>query len=181
MDNEKLQAWLLKAWNVKERIVFGLVVCVLAFRAYQLMPHKVNLLTREIPLATPGAIPFTELPQVNQPMQAPPRDSWNELYKRGSKRTNMFMEGRGGSGGGGGEEGAETSLILHTMQSSPRGPMAQLSVEGGQKQYVREGDVFQSDYTVVKIDLKNGIVEVLDSATKKTIKLKLADPKKKTE
>ena len=49
--------------------------------------------------------------------------------------------------------------------------MAILSKDGGPKQYVREGGVFESEYTVKKIDADAGVVDVYDSATKKTHKL----------
>lgn len=169
MDNEKLVAWLTKAWNVKERIVFGLMVCVLGFRVYQLLVEPPE--PPEPPPPPPIEYPYG----VPEPPPKTPAVDTSEsalLYAK----PDMFTQRKADEGGGIDETGKpkETDLVLHSIQAM--GPMAQLSMgEDGSKRFVREGDVFESDYTVREIDPDKGEVKVYHSETKKTYTLTIEE------
>ncbi|MCD6288270.1 MAG: hypothetical protein J7M12_04060 [Candidatus Hydrogenedentes bacterium] len=166
MDNEKLIAWLQRVWNVKERIVFGLMVCVLVFRVYQILTGNVVAQpVAETPLQ-PIPIPGIEPPKPTPPMVQPPIEEWAVI----TRKPDMFTEASAGSATAD-KSGPTQPVVLYSIQKTPRGTMAQVAKVGGPKQYVRQGDVFESEYTVKKIDAAAGTVEVYDSSTKKTYKL----------
>ena len=64
MDNEKLIEWLKRLYGVKERLVFGLVACILAFRVYQILVVK----PPEEDLGKPGQL--IEIPGI-EPVPGP--------------------------------------------------------------------------------------------------------------
>jgi len=175
MDKEKLLEWLKRLSGIKERLVFGLVVCVLAFRVYQIL-YGGSGEPVEPQKASPRPIPGIEElpPKVLRP--PPPIVEWRPLHRKPT----MFEDpGRGSSGGGGDvEEDRMKEFTLDSIQISGGTPMAFIRKKGGGAYFVRVGEVFESDFTVTAIDVGKKTVDVRDSETKKTTTLSVKEKKK---
>jgi len=170
MDKEKFLAWLKQLYSIKERLIFGLVACVLAFRVYQILsggelappaPEFQSLEPMEIDIAKEPA------PTVVKPEGV--FEQWQPLYAK----PDMFTprERTVGSGGEGAEEERIRDFTLDSIQKSGDKLLAFIRGKGGRTYFVREGQTFESDFRVVKIDDGKKTVDVYDSETKKTFTL----------
>lgn len=170
MDKEKLIEWLKRLYGVKERLVFGLVACVLAFRVYQILDVKPP------PPEGSGLGPPINIPGI-EPVPAPiltPRPTiaeWMDLYRKPT----MFEERADKPKGD--DEGTPDRMqdfVLDSIQMSAGRPMAFIrSKKGGKRYFAPEGETFESDFTVVKIDAEKKTVDVRDSETGKIITLSI--------
>jgi len=175
MDNEKLIEWLKRLYGVKERLVFGLVACILAFRVYQILvvkPPDDDPGRPESPIEIPGMKPV-QLSAVKPVAQF---SEWMDLYRKPT----MFEERIADSIGEEGPPDRMQDFVLDSIQTSGGSPMAFIrSKKGGRKYFVREGETFESDFTVVKIDEGQKAVDVRDSETKETVTLSIKEKEKK--
>ena len=175
MDNEKLIEWLKRLYGVKERLVFGLVACILAFRVYQILvvkPPEEDPGILEPPIEIPG---IAAVPAATRTPIAPFTE-WADLYRKPT----MFEERTPDSTGDDGQTDRMQDFVLDSIQTSGGSPMAFIrSKTGGRKYFAREGETFESDFTVVKIDDGKKTVDVRDSETKKTVTLSIKEKEKK--
>lgn len=171
MDNEKLLEWLKRLYGVKERLVFGLIACVLAFRVYQILV---------VPPPQPpddglgAAIEITGLEPVTPAPRKPeiPITEWVGLYRKPT----MFEERKVEAGSN--KEGPPNRMkdfVLDSIQMSGGSPMAFIRKKGGRTIFAKENDTFESDFTVVKIDVTNNTIDVRDSETKETVTLSIKE------
>ena len=173
MDNEKLLEWLKRLYGVKERLVFGLVACILAFRVYQILVVKPPEDDPDGP-GEPIAIPGIEA--VKPPPRKPvaPFTEWVDLYRKPT----MFEERVADSTGDEGPPDRMKDFVLDSIQMAGGSPMA--FIRSNKKSYfVPEGEIFESDFTVMKIDVGKKTVDVRDSETKKTVTLSIKEKEKK--
>jgi len=174
MDNEKLVEWLKRLYSVKERVIFGLVALVLAFRVYQIMTGQIGTPPAdEEPVGPRMPIPNIELPQRQPQPPVPPLEPYKVLYTQ----PHMFEERRPDEGTGPGDESGETAdFQLNSIQKTAQGPMAIIyNKKGGRKSFVRKGQSFESDFTVTDINVEKKTVTVFNSATKKTFTLSVEE------
>lgn len=174
MDNEKLLEWLKRLYGVKERLIFGLVVCVLAFRVYQILVVP-NTTSAPPPPPPPMDIPGTDPPPPPVQKPVPPITEWVDLYRKPT----MFEEQTAQSKGEQGPTDRVQDFVLDSIQKSGGSPLAFIrSKKGGRKYFVRTGETFESDFTVVRIDADKMTVDVRNSETKKTVTLSVEEKKK---
>ena len=171
MDNEKLLEWLKRLYGVKERLVFGLIACVLAFRVYQI------LVVSQVPITPPVPPKPIEISNLG-PVTTPPRplDEPISGYVVLYRKPTMFEERKKTDSVD--KDGAPNRMqdfVLDSIQTSGGSPMAFIRKKGGRTIFAKENDTFESDFTVVKIDVVNKTIVVRDSETKKEVTLSIKE------
>jgi len=174
MDKEKLLEWVKRLWGVKERLVFGAVACVLAFRVYQIL--TANPLNGgddgELP-KPPQEIPY-KLPERKRVRPTPPPVEEFAIIWR---TPDMFTERGRDEKKSNGEEDKLSGFTLDSIQKSGNTFIAVLKREDGGSRFVSEGETFGSDLKVTKIDADKTEVEVFDNETKRTLTLSVEKEK----
>ena len=66
-------------------------------------------------------------------------------------------------------------FVLDSIQMSGGSPMAFIRKKGGRTIFAMENDIFESDFTVVKIDVVNKTIDVRDSETDNTVTLSIKE------
>jgi hypothetical protein len=155
----KFGQWL---WNNKERMVFAIMVAVLAWRVYQVVnpaPPE-NAPTYAVPRS--GAVDVPYPPDRPRPEVAPPL--------RPLTRANPFWyhANPAGSGADGEDEGPD--MVLDSIQMTPRGPIAMIKVSGDRARKFEKGDK-ASTFEVLEIDPEGGVVIVYDESQGKQFEL----------
>jgi len=173
MDKDKLLEWLKRLYSVKERLVFGLVASVLAFRVYQILYGGFED-TTERSNPDPMEIPGIELPPQKVQKPVPPLVEWQPIYVK----PDMFTERDRDSGPKTEQEDRMQDFTLDSIQMSGGKPMAFIRKKDGKSYFVYEGGVFESDFTVTAIDAVGNTVDVRDSETNKVTTLSIPEEKK---
>jgi len=172
MDKEKLLEWLKRLYGVKERLVFGLVASVLAFRVYQILYGGFeDTVAPAEPQMMP--IPGIETPPKKVQKPVPPLTEWQSIYAK----PDMFTERGRDSGPKSEQENRVQDFTLDSIQISGGKPMAFIREKGGRSYFVFEGGVFESDFTVMAIDAVRKTVDVRDSETNEVTTLSIPEDK----
>ncbi len=174
MDKEKLLEWVKRLWGVKERLVFGAMACVLAFRVYQILTASpLGGTAGGEPVKPPQEIPY-KLPEQKRVRPAqPPVEEFAIIWRS----PDMFTERGRDETQNNGEEDKLSGFTLDSIQKSGNTFVAVLKRKDGGSEFVSEGQTFGSDLKVTKIDAVKQEVKVFDNETKKTLTLSVEKEK----
>jgi hypothetical protein len=122
----------------------------------------------EDPIPIPGLEPVAPAPRIPEM----PITEYVVLYRKPT----MFEERKKTDSVD--KDGAPNRLqefVLDSIQMSGGSPMAFIRKKGGRTIFAKENDIFESDFTVVKIDVVNKTIDVRDSETGNTVTLSIKE------
>ncbi len=166
---ENVEKWLRKALEYKERIVLGALILALVFSIYQVFnPGGAD--NDDEPPKPPEQIPAPKIPEEARRASVD-RGQFNTIY---SPR-NIFQEittsgGDGASVVSDEESELEKKLRLINVQESSGKKYATIRWERSRGRTYKEGATFQSDYTIIEIDVDKEEVALRSSRSGKVFR-----------